>query len=215
MRLLIPLLAGILTLSSCVSRGNKAAKTAPAPVTPTPAAAKPSAPPPPVSTPQTQVQLPPPQAVSPAALATIPPAREEQPAPEPSQGSKPAVMRKQGSGNVATITSTAETPAPAPPQGPAAPLTPPAEEQPRLQPVYTEEERRRVSAELERRKGEIEGLLRGVNQNNMSADRKSVVQRINSFMSQAEDHARRGDLRSAEALSERAVIFARELASGR
>ena len=63
--------------------------------------------------------------------------------------------------------------------------------------------------------GDIEVLLRGINQNSMSADRKSVVQRIHSFISVAEDSARRGDFRSADALSERALIFARELASGR
>src|SRR5437868_4268297 len=98
--LLIWLLAGILALASCSLRGNNAAKTPAAPVTPTPtAAAKPPAPPPPVSTPQTQVQLPPPQAVSPAALATIPPAREEQPAVEPVQTTtKTTPARKQTPG---------------------------------------------------------------------------------------------------------------------
>jgi len=98
---------------------------------------------------------------------------------------------------------------------PTPPVLPPAEEQPRLQPVYPEEERRRILGELEKRKVEIDGLLHGINQNQMSADRKSVVARIHSFINVAEDSARRGDYRSADALSERALILARELASGR
>src|SRR5207244_11138117 len=106
-------------------------------------------------------------------------------------------------------TQTAEPPALAPPVTPQ-----PTEEQIRLQPVYSEEERRRVLAELEKRKSDIEALLHGINRR-MSQDQKSVVERIRSFITVAEESAKRGDFRSAEALSERALIFARELASGR
>jgi hypothetical protein len=222
--LLIPLLAATLALSSCALKGNStASKTPPIPAPDAQsAAAKPSAPPPPVSTPQTQVQLPPPQTVNPAALATIPPVREELPSPEPATVTKTPPTRKSSSTPAQTTGSprteqpaqTVETPAPV--QGPPTPpATTPAEEAPRLQPVYSEEERRRVWGELEKRKGDIEGVLRGLNQSRMSADQKNVVERVRSFISMAEDYARRGDFRSAEALSGRAVILARELASGR
>jgi hypothetical protein len=167
------------------------------------------------------VQLPPPQGVSPEALATIPPARGELPVPEPSQTATKPPVTKKSAAPAAQVAPPPKPEAPAqaaetpPAQGPATPVLPPIEEPPRLTPVYTEEERRRIWAELDKRKTDIEGLLRGINQNRMSADQKSVVQRIHSFISVAEDSARRGDFRSAEALSERAVIFARELASGR
>jgi hypothetical protein len=49
----------------------------------------------------------------------------------------------------------------------------------------------------------------------MSPDQKNLAERIESFIKLADDTARRGDFRSAEALSERAEILARELASGR
>jgi hypothetical protein len=161
--------------------------------------------------------------VSPAALATIPPARAELPAPDTSQTSNKAAGNRKGpqipvqtpAAKPEPTPQAAETPA-APVQGPPTPpVIPPADEQPRLQPVYPEEERRRIVAELERRKNEIESLLKGMNKNRMSADQRSVVDRVRSFINVAEDSAKRGDFRSADALSERALIFARELASGR
>jgi hypothetical protein len=217
----IPLLVAMLALSSCVLSGKDAARKVPA--TPTPpvaaTAAKPPAPPPPLSTPQTEIQLPPPQAISAAALATIPSVREELPAAEETPAAKPPAKTKPPA---TATTPKPEQPSPTPAaeapsavQGPVPPVTTPAEEQPRLTPVYTEEERRRIWGELEKRKTEIEGILRTINPNRMSADQKNVVDRIHSFITLAEDTARRGDFRSADALSERAVILAKELASGR
>jgi hypothetical protein len=223
--LAIPLLAAILTLSACVLSGNNTAKTPPAPAPPAAtAAAKPAAPPPPLSTPQTQVQLPPAQSLSAAALATIPTLREELPAPEePAAPAKPPVNRKPPAAANSTPTTTpkpeqpgpaAETPSPV--QGPTPPaVTTPAEEQPRLTPVYTEEERRRIWGELEKRKTDIEAVLRVLSQRRISPDQKNLVERIRSFMTAADESARRGDFRSAEALADKAMILLRELTSGR
>jgi hypothetical protein len=156
--------------------------------------------------------------VSDAALSTIPTAREELPAPEPEPTAKPATRKPAGPQQVSNATKP-ETPPPAaetpatvqgPPIAPVAPV-----EGQRLQPVYSDEDRRRNLAELEKRKSEIEGILRGLKQNRMSADQKSVVSRIRSFINLAEESAKGGDLRGADAFSERALIFARELASGR
>jgi hypothetical protein len=216
--LFIPLFAAILVLSSCVMSGSKAAKTPPpTPATPT-AAAKPATPPPPVSTPQTQVELPPPQPVSPAALATIPPAREDLPTQETEPPAKPPTRKPAGPQQVTNATKPETPPAaaetPPPVQGPpTAPVTP--VESQRLKPVYSEEERRRNMAELEKRKSDIESILSRLNQNRMSAEQKSVVERIRSFINIADESAKGGDFRAAEAFAERALIFARELASGR
>ena len=224
MRLLaIPLLAAILSLSSCVVSGKNSAGKTPATPAPPPAtaAAKPPTPPPPISTPQTEIQLPPPQAVSEAALATIPSIREQLPAAEePENPAKPPGNRKPPVNATAPkpeqppATPAGETPAPV--QGPPTPPTTlPPEDQPLLQPVYTEEQRRRLWGELEKRKANIEATLRSMNQARMPADQKSMVDRIKSFINQAEDMARRGDFTSAEALLVRAEILAKELSGGR
>ena len=217
MRLLlaIPLIAAILSLASCVVGGKKAAKTPAVPAAPAPTAmAKPPAPPPPVSSPQTEIHLPPAQPVSPEALATIDMAPEGAKAPEPAPVAKPPATRR-----TAPAATTANPPRQEPSAGaqPAeAPAAMPAtEEPPRLQPVYPEEERRRILGELERRNREIENLLKGVNPNRMSADQKAVVERIHSFQTVADEAAKRGDFRSADAISERALILAKELAGGR
>ena len=215
MRLLlaIPLLAACVGLASCELRGNtNAAKTPP---TPTATAAPPpvAAPQAPISSPQTEIQLPAAQPISAEALATIQtaPAQPKPPEPQPEPATRPVTRRP--------------APAPAPPPKPtesaapaeAQPALPPApaEEPPRLQPVYSEEEKRRILGEIEKRRGEIAGILRGINQRRLAAEKKSVIGRIHSFMDVADDAARRGDLRSADSLSQRAVILAQELASGR
>ena len=218
--LTILLIAAILALSSCVMSGKNAASKTPA--TPAPpvatAAAKPPAPPPPLSTPQTDIHLPPPQSVSDAALATIPLARVELPAPEPDEPTaKPPAKSKQPAAVTATKPESPAPPAetPSPVQGPTAPTTTPAEQQqPLLQPVFPEEERRRIWGTLEKRKADIEAQL-GKNENRMSPEQKSVAARIHSFLDQAEDMAKRGDFRSAEGLSDRAAILAKELAGAR
>ena len=74
---------------------------------------------------------------------------------------------------------------------------------------------RKWRSPLERRKAEIEGLLKGVNPNRMSTDQKAVMERIRSFQTVADEAAKRGDFHSADAISERALILAKELASGR
>ena len=219
MRLLaaIPVFVALLSLSSCIlGGGTKTPKTPVVPAALDPNAVKQPAPPPLLSSPQTDIQLPPPQALSPEALASI--QVPQPPAPEPPPPAKAPPSKKQPPVAAApkpetAPESTAPVPAP-PPAGPATPVVPP-EEQPRLQPLYSEEEKRRVLAELEKRKNETEGLLRGLNSNRLSADQKTSVDRVRSFMNVADDAAKRGDLHSADAFSLRALVLARELASGR
>ena len=210
----IPILAALLALSSCILSGSKTPKTPVVPAALDPNAGKPTAPAPPLSSPQTDIQLPPAQAISPEALASIQ-VVPETPAPEPPPPPKAPGSKKPVANPPKPEPSTAETPIPAPP--PAGPVTPvvPPEEQPRLQPMYSEEEKRRISAELEKRRNETDGLLRVMNQNRMSAEQRASVDRVRSFMNVAEDAAKRGDLHSADAFSMRAVVLARELASGR
>jgi hypothetical protein len=213
----LPIFAATLSLSSCIlGGGTKTPKTPVVPATLDPnAAAKPVAPPPPLSSPQTDIQLPPEQTISAEALATIQVAPEPA-APEPAPPAKPPQSKKPAPVAAAPkpetlAPPTAETPPPVP-AGPATPSVTP-EEQPRLQPVYSEEEKRRILAELEKRRNETENLLRGFSR--ASGDQKIAVDRVRSFMSVAEDAAKRGDLHSADAFSMRALVLARELVSGR
>ena len=214
----ISVVTAVLALSSCELGGKtNAAKIPATPAAAAVAPAPPPAPPQPISIPQTEVQLPPAQPVSTEALATIqaPPLETktapEEPEPEPT--AKPATRRpppvgpKQDPKQESTTPAPAETAQQPPPQ--------PAEERPKLQPVYTEDERRRILGEIERRKVEIDGILRNINQTRIPSNQRGVIDSIHSFLSSCDDSAKRGDLRSAEALSDRALLLARELANGR
>ena len=215
MLLAISLLAVMLALASCELGGKTAAAKTP-PVPTAVVAPPPPAPPTPISSPQTEIQLPPEQPVSQEALATIQvaPIEPKPPeAPQPEPPAKPTTRR-----NAPAPQPKPETPAPAVADVPAPPppaVQAPTEEPSRLQPVFTEEERRRILAEIEKRRGEIEGILHGVSQRRLSVSKRNVVTRIRSFMEVADDAARRGDLRSADSLWQRALILAQELASGR
>jgi hypothetical protein len=203
---LILVTAILLAATACRFPGkSQAVKTPPAPVAVPAASAKPApASPEPLSTPQTDVQLPPPQPVSPEALATIQPPPE--PAPEPPVPPPAKPVRKQ----------TAAKPEPvAPAQEPPAAAAPPAEEPIRLGTVLTDEQRRRIAADLDRRKAEITTFLRQVNPRRSSAHQKNMMENVRSLLKVAEDAAKRGDMTSADSLSERALILARELANER
>jgi hypothetical protein len=214
---LIPVFSAVLFLSSCIlGGGTKTPRTPVAPAALDPAAAaKPPAPPAPLSSPQTDIHLPPEQVITPEALASI--QVPEPPVPEPAPAPKTPPSKKQ-----APVASAPKPETPAGPETPApvnvGPVTPPlpvAEEPPKLQPVYGEEERRRILAELDRRRNETEGLLRGLNQNRLSSEQRASVERVRSFINVADDMVKRGDLHSADGFSTRALILARELASGR
>jgi hypothetical protein len=194
----------LLVLNACVLRGkNKVVATPAAPVPVAVVAPAPPAPPPePVSTPQTGVQLPPPQPISAEALASIPPPPEP-PAPEPVP-----------SRSVRTRPPTRETPKPeAAAVGPESPPPAVADDGPRLQTMVPEDERRRISADLARRRAEVQSLLKQTRLH--TAHQRDLRDSIHSLLKVADDAAERGDLRSADSLSERALILARELQSGR
>jgi hypothetical protein len=214
--LVIPLAASLLLVVSCETGGKAATAKLPAtPPVPSATAAKPPTPPPPLSTPQTDVQLPPAQAPTPEALATIQ-VVEELPSPAQPPAAKPAARRPPATNAPPPKPETpASTPAPAE-TPPAPPPNPPAaEEPPRLQRLYTEDEKRRVMADLERRKAEIDVLLKGISPGRLSADQKSVLDGIHSLLNSAESTAQHGDYSSADKLSARALFLAKELASGR
>ena len=153
-----------------------------------------------LSVPQTQVQLPPEQPVN---QAGIPPAtRLEEPAPTPAPTRAPH--------RTAPTQPKPETP---PATQPPAAATPPAEEVAPVQEVLSPEARSRFQESVKNRKGEIRQLLGQVHR--PTSDQKQELKSIESLLNQCDAAATRGDLREADALAERALVLARELAGGK
>lgn len=77
------------------------------------------------------------------------------------------------------------------------------------------DESRRIHDEIEKRKAEIAALLNRAKKRRLSAEERNSMERIRSFLSLSDEAAGRGDMRQAEALSERALVLARELQNER
>jgi hypothetical protein len=179
-----------------------ASKQAAVPPPPKPAAVQPPAPDPPLSIPQTAVTLPSPQWVNPDAIPKVQTAQES-PAPEKTEvPPTPRASRRTAAG----------PPKPEPEPEPEAPPIPAVQEQAPIQPILSGDEQKRIQDAIEARKREIDDKLGRVKRNLSSHD-KSLVERINSFLAQCAQAEQRGDYSQADALSERALILARELQS--
>ena len=193
-----------LSLSGCVLGGKPLTKAGTPPaVKPQPAAA-PSAPTAPVprntlSIPQTNVQLPDPQPLTPEALATTLPL-DEPPAP-PAAAPKPPARPRQAAG----------TPLPAPATQPATP--PPQQEAERapLQEVVPVNEQTRLHDETTASKQEARQRVKQVEGRQVTRKQQNTIDRIMSFLRQADDMERRGNLRQASELAGKALALAREL----
>lgn len=194
-----------LALAGCSFRGApKTAKTTPPPPRPAPAATV-AAQDGPLSIPQTQVQLPPAQPLSPGALAL--PRETPEPGPEPEPVLPPRPARRSSpaaTGPVQPKTEGATAPLPQPPQ-------PAVEERPRLQEIVPVEERKKLADQMAARKHEIDEALRQAAGRPLSYHDRNIVDRIKSFLQLSDQSAARGDMRQADALSDRALILAREL----
>jgi hypothetical protein len=186
--------------SSCLLGGKpKTSTAAVAPPAPKPVAAKPAAPPEPLSSPQTQVELPPPQLLNPDAVA-LPTAKPETGAPPPTT-SRP--VRR------------AAPPAPKPDTSAPVVAPPPEPELPPVQEVLTTSERKRLQESANNRKAEIAQLLTQIKSHRIGTEANREVKRIQSLVTQCTEAEKRGDMRQADALAERALILARELAGAK
>jgi hypothetical protein len=188
----------IVPLMGCTLGATKPAATPPAPK---PAAVQPPAPDPPLSIPQTAVTLPSLQEVNPAAIPAAP-VPQEVPAPEKTEAPAP----------VKTSRRTAVGPKPDPEQETetAAPPTPAAPEQAPIQPLLSDEDQRKIKGSIEARTREINDKL-GRAKSHLTNHDKPLIDRIQSFLAQCAQAERRGDYTQADALSERALVLAREL----
>ncbi|MFB3825281.1 MAG: hypothetical protein ACE15B_00885 [Bryobacteraceae bacterium] len=157
----------------------------------------------PLSVPQTAVVLPPEQPVSPDAVPAqlpLPPPPEPQP-----EAPRPARRAPQG------------PPAPPPTQAtkPETPVPQPAEERPRLQEIVPAQEQRQLADAINARKREIAPVLDQAAGRTLSSHERNLVDRVRSFLQLSDQAAAKGDWRQADALSERALVLARELRGGR
>jgi hypothetical protein len=193
-------------LAGCILRGAgknaKAVPPAPSPI----AIAPPAAPPPPLSIPQTNVELPKPQALDPEALVTVAPPPE----PPPETAALPrSPKRPTGAGS---------TPPPKP-EAQAQPAdTPPPQPQPErppIQEIIPAAEQKRLLDSIQHRKADIAQMLDQIKTRGLTSLQQGVVGMINSFVNQADEAAKNGDLRSADAQAERAQVLAKELQGGK
>ena len=192
-----------LGLAGCSLRGGrKSAKAAPPPPKPAPAASA-SAPEAPLSIPQTQVQLPPPQPVNPLAAGRAQGAA--------GAGAGAGGRRRRPSRPSPRRRPSRPQPKPVEPPPAAAQPQPPVEERPRLQEIVSPEERKKLADQMAARKREIDEALRMAAARPLSDHDRNIVDRIKSFLQLSDQAGARGDMRQAEALSERALILAREL----
>jgi hypothetical protein len=194
--LLVPVIA--FGLSGCFLKKTPVAA---APPPPKPAAPPTPAPPPePLSLPQTTVTLPPLQTLSQEALNTTqPPEETPVPAPPPRPNRLP---RQPGTGQQ-------RAPEPAPPPVTAPPPTEP--ERPPLQEMLTGPEKQRLQDEASARKTEAQRLVDQARRRHLTRQQNGVVERILSFIKQANEAEQRGDMRQANELAERALVLARDL----
>jgi hypothetical protein len=153
----------------------------------------------PLSVPQTAVTLPGFQPVNPDAIPLV---TAQAPAPEKTDP-PPTTPRP------------ARRPAgPPKPEADSEPDTPPApvvvQEQAPIQPILKGEEQKRLQDLIDGRKREISERLNRANGHRSSHD-QPLVERIQSFLTQCADAEKRADYAQADALSERALILAKEL----
>jgi hypothetical protein len=187
-------ICGLVFLSGCTLRSQKPAAVPPAPQ---PAAVQAPAPEPQLSIPQTTAQLPSPQPVNPDAIPAAP--AEEPPAPEKEA---PRTTRRPPVPPVTGAPKPESEPPPAQPENAAEPAP--------FQPILTAAEQTRLRNATEARRREIDERLARA-KGHLSSHDQTLADRIDSFLTLSAQAAQRGDYTQADALSERALILAREL----
>jgi outer membrane biosynthesis protein TonB len=191
-----------LASAGCVLSGRNAKKPAATPAAVRPAAPPSSTTPPqPLSIPQTQVELPRPQPVDPAALSpnTPPPAEATAPAPVQRPPARPRPERR------------VEPPAAQPAAQPAV-----AEQaQPQIQEIISPAETRRLQDEAQARRRDVEQMLDQLRRRRLNAAQRNVITNINAFLISSLDAEKRGDMKLADALADRAQVLAKDLIDGK
>jgi len=191
----------ILAIAAAISLGGCSLKKQPQIAKAAPPPPKPAAPPKPaepLSIPQTNVELPPPQQIPPDALPPVepgttpaPPPAANRPQNRPPQQRPPALPKPE-------------------PATPSTPAQPPAAERAPVAEVLSAAEAKRLQDEAHARTNEARQTIARLSARRRNQQR-SVIDRINTFLTQAQEAERRGDVRQASELAGRAAVLAREL----
>jgi hypothetical protein len=83
-----------------------------------------------------------------------------------------------------------------------------------VQEILQPEELKRLQDSVGARKQEVHRVLDAALARKLTRQQVAAVSRIQSFLQQSEEAEKRGDLRQADALGERAQILAREFQGG-
>jgi hypothetical protein len=164
-----------------------------------------------LSVPQTQVQLPPPQPL-PETVA-LPAAKPQPPAAAAAPVAVTAAPKTHtGSGSPAPTRQESPSTAAASPAPPAAAAEP---ELHPVQEVIPADERKRYQDSAATRKGEIRNLLAQVKSHHVTPEKNRQIKLIESLVQQSDEVEKAGDVRQADALAERGLLLARDLANAR
>ena len=205
--------------TGCVMTGATKKPVPPAPVVAKPAPApSPAPPPPPLSTPQTQAELPKPQFLDPAALAPEAPPQPQVETAEPPSNSRPAGGRRPTGAGTGTQSAPATAPAGTPPGGTPPATTPspePATPQTPIQEIVPVAEAKRLQDLAQSRRRDVQQMLDQLARRQLNPTQKSTITNINSFLASSVDAERRGDMKLADQMADRAQILAKDLINGK
>jgi hypothetical protein len=158
------------------------------------------------------VDLPRPQPpVDPNALSleiTPPPVETEAPPP-----SRPSTARGRPAPSNQPAPHTETTP-------PAAAATPPAVTTepavvPTIQEIIPPLEAKRLQEQAQARRKDVQQILDQLNRGPLNGTQRSIITNINSFIGGSNDAEKRGDMKTAAVLADRAQVLARELLNGK
>ncbi len=202
-------IAALLALmtAGCVLSGKGKKPVPPAPVAAKPAVSAPPAPAPqPLSTPQTQVQLPPFQPVDPAAYAVDAPPQVEVPEPPPAPRPTTTTRRAPSGGSQPSRTESPPATTPAVPEPAAAPP---------IQEIVPAAEVKRLQEQAQARRRDVQQILDQLSRRQLGTAQRDVVTTINSLLLSSSDAEKRGDMKTADSLADRAQVLARDLINGK
>jgi hypothetical protein len=208
---LIIVVLAILT-AGCALSGKPAKQAAVTPAVTKPVPAVPAPPPPPLSIPQTQVELPKPQPFDPAALVTEPAPPAEAPPETSTPRTQTPGRRPTTREGTATPPATNVTPAPALP-----PAAAPTEQvtSPIIQEIVPQAEVKRLQDQAAGRRREARQIVDQLARRQLSAANTELVNKINSLIASSLDAEKKGDMKTADLLAERAQILAKDLLNAR
>jgi hypothetical protein len=217
--------------AGCVMSGKPGKPAVVTPVTPNPVSTTPPPPPSqPLSIPQTQVELPKPQPIADAALPADPAPAIDLPAdtatgtrtgqgrgtqirpgtPQRTDTAQPSNSGANPGANPGT--NPAANPVVAPPPA-ATPAEPPA---PTLQEVVSQAELTRYQVQAQGKAREAQQIFDQYSKRpKLTPAQEEVLSQIKSFIESSQAAEKRGDMKTADALAERAQIKARDLVNGR